>query len=95
MTERAKQIYDAWEEEYCLQKDFCEHRALSAAIRIIADELSYTIFMPNNDVRVVDTRVLYELANELEGHSLNWHKDFPNPHQMPYNSLISKGTPNA
>ena len=66
MTERAKQIYDAWEEEYCLQKDFCEHRALSAAIRIIADELSYTIFMPNTDVRVVDTRVLYELANELE-----------------------------
>ena len=38
----------------------------SAAIRIIADELSYTIFMPNTDVRVVDTRVLYELANELE-----------------------------
>jgi hypothetical protein len=66
MTERAKQIYDAWEEEYCLQKDFYEHRSLAAAIRVIADELSYTIFMPNNDVTVVETRELYDLADELE-----------------------------
>ena len=66
MTERAQKIYDAWEEEYCLEKDFYEHRALAAAIRIIADELSYTIFMPNNDVRVVDARVLYKLADEVE-----------------------------
>jgi hypothetical protein len=66
MTERAQKIYNAWEEEYYLEKDFYEPRALAAAIRVIADELSYTIFMPNNDVRVVDARVLYELANELE-----------------------------
>lgn len=64
--EKARQIYDAWEDEYYLQKHFYEHRALAAAIRVIADELSYTIFMPNNDVRVVETQSLYELANELE-----------------------------
>ena len=66
MTNRAKQIYNAWEDEYCLQKDFYEHRALAAAIRVIADELSYIIFMPNNDVTVVEKKALYELANELE-----------------------------
>jgi hypothetical protein len=66
MTERAKEIYRAWEDEYCLQKDFYEHRALAAAIRVIADELSYTIFMPNNDVTVVEKKALYELADELE-----------------------------
>jgi hypothetical protein len=66
MTKRAKQIYNAWEDEYCLQKDFYEHRALAAAIRVIADELSYTIFMPNNDVTVVEKKALYELADELE-----------------------------
>jgi hypothetical protein len=66
MINRAKQIYNAWEDEYCLQKDFYEHRALAAAIRVIADELSYTIFMPNNDVTVVEKKALYELADELE-----------------------------
>ena len=66
MTERAQKIYNAWEDEYCLQKDFYEHRSLAAAIRVIADELSYTIFMPNNDVTVVETRELYDLADELE-----------------------------
>jgi hypothetical protein len=39
---------------------------LAAAIRVVADELSYTIFMPNNDVRVVETRELYKLADELD-----------------------------
>ena len=66
MISRAKQIYNAWEDEYCLQKDFYEHRALAAAIRVIADELSYTIFMPNNDVTVVEKKALYELSDELE-----------------------------
>ncbi len=66
MINRAKQIYNAWEDEYCLQTDFYEHRALAAAIRVIADELSYTIFMPNNDVTVVEKKALYELADELE-----------------------------
>ena len=66
MINRAKQIYNAWEDEYCLQKDFYEHRALAAAIRVIADELSYTIFMPNNDVTVVEKKALYELSDELE-----------------------------
>ena len=66
MINRAKQIYNAWEDEYCLQKDFYEHRALAAAIRVIADELSYTIFMPNNDVTVVEKKALYELADDVE-----------------------------
>ena len=68
MTERAKQIYRAWEDKWVETYKFPnqEESSLAAAIRIIADELSYTIFMPNNDVRVVDARVLYELADELE-----------------------------
>jgi hypothetical protein len=65
MTERAKRIYRAWEDKW-VDSTHHEELSLAAAIRVIADELSYTIFMPNNDVRVVDARVLYELANELE-----------------------------
>ena len=73
MTERAKKIYRAWEDKWVESNKFPNHEELSlaAAIRIIADELSYTIFIlsdytPNNDVRVVDARVLYKLADELE-----------------------------
>jgi hypothetical protein len=68
MTERANKIYRAWEDKWVESYKFGnqEELSLAAAIRVIADELSYTIFMPNNDVRVVDARVLYNLANELE-----------------------------
>lgn len=38
-TERAQKIYDAWEEEYCLQKPFHEHRALAAAFRELINQL--------------------------------------------------------
>ena len=63
MTERAQQIMKAYEAEdtYNFPQD-----GVAAAIRVIADESSYTIFMPNNDVTVVETKALYELANELE-----------------------------
>jgi len=39
MTERAQRIYDAWEDEYCRQKPFYEHRALASAIRETINEL--------------------------------------------------------
>jgi hypothetical protein len=39
MTVRAQKIYDAWEEEYCLQKPFHEHRALAAAFRELINQL--------------------------------------------------------
>ena len=39
MSERAQKIYDAWEEEYCLQKPFHEHRALAAAFRELINQL--------------------------------------------------------
>ena len=38
-TKRAQKIYDAWEEEYCLQKPFHEHRALAAAFRELINQL--------------------------------------------------------
>ena len=68
MTYRAEQIYDAWEEEYCLEKDFYEHRALAAAIREIVNEFQYYQCCEEEGVEdmVVDARVLYDLANELE-----------------------------
>jgi hypothetical protein len=63
MTERAQMIMRAYkaEDTYNFPND-----GVAAAIRVIADELSYTIFMPNNDVTVVETKALYELADELE-----------------------------
>ena len=39
MSERAQKIYDAWEEEYCLQKPFHEHRALAAAFKELINQL--------------------------------------------------------
>jgi hypothetical protein len=53
MTERANKIYRAWEDKWVESYKFGnqEELSLAAAIRVIADELSYTIFMPNNDVR--------------------------------------------
>ncbi len=39
MSERAQKIYDAWEEEYCLQKPFHEHRALAVAFKELINQL--------------------------------------------------------
>jgi hypothetical protein len=60
LTSETQAVVDAYEQT------IDKYAALAAAIRVIADELSYTIFMPNNDVRVVETQSLYELADELE-----------------------------
>ena len=38
MKETAQKIYDAWEEEYCLQRGFYEGRALSAALRELINQ---------------------------------------------------------
>ena len=62
----AQQIWEAFKDELIVDPTDDMREALATAIRIIADELSYTIFIPNNDVRVVETRELYGLANELE-----------------------------
>ncbi len=67
MTERAQKIYDAWEEEWIKSNHLFnqEHRALAAAIREIVNEFQYYHFGPGEDM-VVDARMLYELAEELE-----------------------------
>lgn len=39
MTVRAQKIYDVWEEEYCLQKPFHEHRALAVAFKELINQL--------------------------------------------------------
>ena len=66
MTYRAEQVWEAFCGELTQEPTEDMRQALATAIRVVADELSYTIFMPNNDVRVVDARVLYKLADELE-----------------------------
>jgi hypothetical protein len=66
MSERAQKIWEAFKGELCIEPTDDMREALATAIRIVADEVSYTIFMPNNDVRVVETRELYGLSNELE-----------------------------
>jgi hypothetical protein len=66
MKSRAQKIYDAWEEEYCLQQGFYERRALAAAIRKIIDE--YEEFMGDDGYgrMVVSSMDLRILAEELE-----------------------------
>lgn len=41
-------------------------QCIAAAIRTAAEELQYTLFLPGNDARVVDSKSLFELASELE-----------------------------
>ena len=64
--ERAQKIYDAWEEEYCLQKPFYERRALAAAIRKIVEEFEYFHGDDGFGSMVVSSRELLELSDELE-----------------------------
>jgi len=63
---KAQKLWEAFKGELIVEPTDDMREALSTAIRVVADELSYTIFMPNNDVRVVETRELYQLADELE-----------------------------
>ena len=41
--------------------------ALAAAIRVVAEELQYKLFLPGNDLNIVESRALFKLADELEG----------------------------
>lgn len=43
--------------------------ALAAALRAAAEELQYKLFLPGNDLDVVEARALFDLADELEGGS--------------------------
>jgi hypothetical protein len=39
---------------------------LAAALRAVAEELQYRLFLPGTDPMVVDAKALFNLANELE-----------------------------
>ena len=70
MTERTKRIYRAWEDKWVESNKFPNHEELSlaAAIREIVNEFQYYQCCEEEGVEdmVVDARVLYELADELE-----------------------------
>jgi len=57
--------YEQILENECVVTD-TDKKALAAAIRVAAEELQYVLFLPGNDVRVVDAEALFDLANELE-----------------------------
>jgi hypothetical protein len=59
MSERAQKIYDAWEEEYCLQKPFHEHRALAVAFKELINQLQQS---PG----IIHCPDILELCEELE-----------------------------
>ena len=64
----AQAVWAAYEqilENECVVTD-TDKKALAAAIRVAAEELQYMLFLPGNDVRVVDAEALFDLANELE-----------------------------
>ena len=67
MTERAKRIYRAWEDKW-VDSTHHEEFSLAAAIREIVNEFQYYQCCEEEGVEdmVVDARVLYDLANELE-----------------------------
>lgn len=62
MTERAQKIYDSWEDEYCRQKPFYEHRALASAIRETINQLQKETTLG----AVIMCEDMLELCEELE-----------------------------
>ena len=62
MTERAQRIYDVWEDEYCRQKPFYEHRALASAIRETINQLQKGTTLG----AVIMCEDMLELCEELE-----------------------------
>lgn len=46
---------------YAFDCDYCRDE-LAAALRVLADELSYTL----NDCKVIDSRAVYDLCDEIE-----------------------------
>ena len=67
MTERAQRIYDAWEDEYCRQKPFYEHRALASAIREVVNEV-VLFYMQYAEWEIVHKIMedINKLSDELE-----------------------------
>jgi hypothetical protein len=55
----AQEVNNAYENSYT-------ESGLVAALRVLTDELSYTMFLPGNDCRVIDARAVYKVADELE-----------------------------
>ena len=53
-------------EDDCIHPDD-KHRIAAAVLRAAAEELQYMLFLPGNDLYVVEARALFKLANELEG----------------------------
>jgi hypothetical protein len=62
-NELIKMVTNAYEDG---KRMFDDKTAIANVIRVIADELGYRIFMPGNDVNVVETKELYKLADEME-----------------------------
>ena len=65
LSPAAKAVLDA-----CLDKNCnllpSELNIVAAALRAAAEELQYKLFLPGNDLDVVEARALFKLANELE-----------------------------
>ena len=65
MTERAQKVWKAFCGELIEQPTEDQAQALATAIREIVNEYQYHHFGEGEDM-VVDARVLYKLADELE-----------------------------
>jgi hypothetical protein len=69
LSPQAQAVLDAFKDQVeltWLTKD-PERVGLAAALRAAAEELQYKLFLPGNDLRIVESRALFKLADELEG----------------------------
>jgi hypothetical protein len=55
-------FFDEWD---VYAKDKAAY-AIAASLRVLADELSYTIFLSGNDCRVIDASAVYKIADEVD-----------------------------
>jgi hypothetical protein len=47
--------------------DLPVRKVVAATLRVAAEELQYKLFLPGNDLTIVESRALFKLADELEG----------------------------
>ena len=59
-------VLNAYRDDVWVDGKYRHMSGLAGVIRTLAEELQYKMFLPGNDLRVVDAETLFDLADELD-----------------------------
>ncbi len=66
LSPQAQAVSNAAKSSLDWEAGYLPNAVAAAAIRAAAEELQYRLFLPGDDLMVVDAKALFNLANELE-----------------------------